>query len=448
VLDRLNAYYPVRYTVWGLCLLAWAGTLVWLVLQGGWTGAPMALWLALGLLCLLGWRDRTQLHSAVRRNYPVIGNLRFMLEKIRPEIRQYFLESDTEATPFSRSQRTLAYARAKNDTDKRPFGTQVDVKAGGYEWINHSMAPTRIATHDFRVTIGGPDCRQPYEASVFNISAMSFGALSANAVQALNQGAALGRFAHDTGEGSVSQWHRVHGGDLIWEIGSGYFGCRTDEGNFCPERFQVNALDPQVKMIEVKLSQGAKPGHGGLLPGAKVTPEIAAGPRRAGGRPTASPQPRAFSAFSTPVEFLEFLAQLRALSGGKPVGFKLCIGPPAGVVMCHRQGDAGDGPDAGLHRDRRQPRAGPVRRAAGVLQPRRHADARRVAASCTTPCVGAGLRDRVRLGACGKAGHRAFDLAHAFATGCGLVQLRPRLHVRASAASRRRPATPTAARPA
>jgi glutamate synthase domain-containing protein 2 len=249
-----------------------------------------------------------------------------MLEKIRPEIRQYFLESDTEATPFSRSQRSLVYARAKNDTDKRPFGTQVDVNGEGHEWINHSMAPTQLSGHDFRVTIGGPACKQPYSASVFNISAMSFGALSANAIQALNEGARRGAFAHDTGEGSISQWHRVHGGDLIWEIGSGYFGCRNDDGTFSADKFQANALDPQVKMIELKLSQGAKPGHGGVLPGPKVTPEIA----EARGVPVGQDcvSPASHSAFSTPLELLSFIDKLRDLSGGKPTGFKLCIGHP------------------------------------------------------------------------------------------------------------------------
>ena len=411
MLDRLNAYYPVRYTVWGLCLLGWAGTLGWLLVYGGWAGLPMALWLVLGLLCLLGWRDRTQLHSAVRRNYPIIGNLRFMLEKIRPEIRQYFLESDTEATPFSRSQRTLAYARAKNDTDKRPFGTQVDVKADGYEWINHSMAPTRIATHDFRVTIGGPDCRQPYEASVFNISAMSFGALSANAIQALNQGAALGRFAHDTGEGSVSQWHRVHGGDLIWEIGSGYFGCRTDDGHFCPERFQANALDPQVKMIELKLSQGAKPGHGGVLPGPKVTPEIAA----ARGVPVGVDcvSPASHSAFSSPVEMMEFLGRLRELSGGKPVGFKFCVGHPwEWFAMVKAMQVSGitpdfivvDGSEGGTG-------AAPLEFTDHVGVPLQEG-----LLLVHNTLVGAGLRDRIRLGCAGKI-ISAFDMARAMALG-------------------------------
>ncbi len=327
MLHLINRLYPVRYTAMGLAVLTCLGCLLLVALDAAnagwlaWTGLLVS-----GLLTTVGLRDLTQPFSAVRRNYPIIGNLRFMLEKIRPEIRQYFIESDTEATPFSRSQRSVVYARAKGETDKRPFGTQLDVKAAGHEWLNHSMAPTQIDTHDFRVNIGGTACTQPYSASIFNISAMSFGALSANAIQALNAGAQLGGFAHDTGEGSISRWHKAHGGDLIWEIGSGYFGCRNDDGSFSAERFTANARDPQVKMIEIKLSQGAKPGHGGVLPGPKVTPEIA----EARGVPVGQDcvSPAAHSAFATPVELMQFVARLRELSGGKPVGFKLCIGHP------------------------------------------------------------------------------------------------------------------------
>jgi glutamate synthase domain-containing protein 2 len=274
----------------------------------------------------LGLYDFLQTRHAVRRNYPVIGHLRYIFEYIRPELRQYFLESDTEAIPFSRQQRALVYQRAKKESDKIPFGTQINTYEVGFEWINHSIQPSKIDNHDFRVSIGGPSCSHPYQASIFNISAMSFGALSAHAIQALNKGAAKGNFAHDTGEGSISQYHCQHGGDLIWEIGSGYFGCRNDDGSFSEEKFTANALNAQVKMIELKLSQGAKPGHGGVLPGPKVTPEIAA----ARGVPAFVDcvSPAAHSAFSTPIGLLEFLARLRQLSGGKPVGFKLAIGHP------------------------------------------------------------------------------------------------------------------------
>lgn len=322
MLDRLNALYPVRYTAFALCvLIALLSLFAWVI-----TGEGGLLFLVFAGLSAVGVWDVRQTKSSVLRNYPVIGHLRFMLEKIRPEIRQYFLENDTEATPFSRSQRSLAYARAKGETDKRPFGSQLDMNADGHEWLNHSMQPSTLSTHDFRVLIGGDACKQPYDASIFNISAMSFGALSANAIQALNAGAQRGRFAHDTGEGSISAWHRLHGGDLIWEIGSGYFGCRDENGHFSPERFQANAMDAQVKMIEIKLSQGAKPGHGGVLPGPKVTPEIAAARGVQVGVDCVSPA--SHSAFSTPLEMMHFIAQLRELSGGKPVGFKLCIGHP------------------------------------------------------------------------------------------------------------------------
>ncbi len=334
MLDRLNDFFPVRYTVLGLCVLGLLGCVFSLIVFG--VGImPMLLMLT---LVAVGVYDLQQPRRSVLRNYPIIGHLRYMLEYVRPEMRQYFLESDNEAAPFSRAQRSLVYQRAKGDSDKRPFGTLLDVHAEGYEWMNHSMAPSAIASHDFRVWIGGtPEqtaarapgaglCTQPYHASIFNISAMSFGSLSANAILALNAGARKGGFAHDTGEGSISVHHRRHGGDLIWEIGSGYFGCRNDDGSFNPERFAKNACEPQVKMVEIKLSQGAKPGHGGVLPGPKVTPEIA----QARGVPVGVDciSPSAHSAFSTPLELMEFITRLRTLSGGKPTGFKLCIGHP------------------------------------------------------------------------------------------------------------------------
>jgi glutamate synthase domain-containing protein 2 len=283
------------------------------------------LWFFIGLgLIALGVRDLRQTRHAILRNYPIIGHMRFFFEFIRPEVRQYFIESDTEAIPFSRQQRAMVYQRSKNEADKRPFGTQLNTYADGYEWINHSILPTSIASHDFRIVIGhGP---QAYSASVFNISAMSFGALSANAILALNKGAKAGGFMHDTGEGSISQYHRTHGGDLVWEIGSGYFGCRNADGTFSEEKFKENLANPQVKLIEIKLSQGAKPGHGGVLPGAKVTPEIG----QARGVPAWQDcvSPSSHSAFATPIELLQFVDRLRTLSGGKPTGFKLAIGHP------------------------------------------------------------------------------------------------------------------------
>ena len=312
--------FPPRYIALACCGFLVLLSLFTIIGFGvGW------LTLLIGLvLCAVGYYDLTQTKHAVLRNYPVIGHLRYMLEYIRPEMRQYFVESDKEAAPFSRAQRSLVYQRAKGESDKQPFGTQLDVKAPGFEWINHSMQPSVLATHDFRITIGGEQCQQPYSASIFNISALSFGALSANAILALNKGAQQGGFAHDTGEGSISQHHRVHGGDLIWEIGSGYFGCRNNDGTFNESEFADNAQLPQVKMIEIKLSQGAKPGHGGVLPGAKVTAEIAAARGVPEGVDCISPA--SHSAFRTPVEMMQFIDKLRKLSGGKPTGFKLCIG--------------------------------------------------------------------------------------------------------------------------
>ena len=323
-LDKIEPYFPVRYAAW---LATAVGALLFAFTYVAF-GSGGGLALLFLLLFGLGLRDTRQRRHSVLRNYPVIGHIRFLLEFIRPEIRQYFIEGDSEAAPFSRQQRSLVYQRAKGDADKRPFGTQLDVHAIGYEWINHSIAPTHVASHDFRITIGegGSSCTQPYCASIFNISAMSFGALSANAILALNGGAKRGNFAHDTGEGSISQHHRVHGGDLIWEIGSGYFGCRNDDGSFNEERFAANARDPQVKMIELKLSQGAKPGHGGVLPGPKVTPEIATARGVPVGVDCVSPS--SHGAFRTPIEMMQFIERLRQLSGGKPTGFKLCIGHP------------------------------------------------------------------------------------------------------------------------
>ena len=322
MLNWIDQRVPVRFIAFFAIVALWVISALQLVV-----GQASLLWvLLLTGLVVMGVHDLQQTRHAILRNYPIIGHLRFLLEFIRPELRQYFIEADGDAVPFSRSQRSLVYARAKGESDKRPFGTQMDVHAIGYEWLTHSISPSVIPTHDFRVQVGGSKCTQPYNISLFNVSAMSFGALSANAIMALNLGAKKGGFAHDTGEGSISRYHREHGGDLIWEIGSGYFGCRNDDGTFNAERFKKNALSPQVKMIEIKLSQGAKPGHGGVLPGPKVTPEIA----EARGVPVGVDcvSPAAHSSFSTPTELLQFVQTLRDLSEGKPVGFKLCIGHP------------------------------------------------------------------------------------------------------------------------
>ncbi len=312
----------LRYLAYILSLLVTALTL-WAALTGS-----AAWWWAFAVaaaIATLGTGDLLQKRATLRRLYPVLAHFRYGLESIGPEIRQYFIERDTEKVPFSREQRALVYRRAKSVSDVVPFGTKLDVYGPQYEWINHSMTPVPHHDADYRIVIGASRA-QPYSASVFNISAMSFGSLSANAVRALNLGAKRGGFAHDTGEGSISPYHREHGGDLIWEIGSGYFGCRNDDGTFNAERFAANATDPQVKMIEIKLSQGAKPGLGGMLPGPKVTAEIAATRGVPEGLDCISPPTH--SAFDTPIGLLRFLDQLRELSGGKPTGFKLAIGHP------------------------------------------------------------------------------------------------------------------------
>jgi len=363
-------------------------------------------------LALLGLHDVRQTRHAILRNYPVSGHIRFVFEKFRPEIRQYLIESDRDKVPFSYQQRVLVYRRAKNLPATQAFGSIIDPYQTGYEWLMQSLAP--IPHPDpatLRVMVGGADCTQPYSLSIFNISAMSYGSLSANAIMALNKGAHMGGFAHDTGEGSVSAFHERHGGDLIWEIGSGYFGCRTKEGRFDPERFAEVAARPQIKMIEIKLSQGAKPAHGGVLPAAKITPEIA----RTRGIPMDQDciSPADHSAFKTPLELLQFIQKLRRLSNGKPVGFKLCIGRmtewfalvkamlasgirPDFIVVDGSEGGTG---------------AAPVEFADHIGMPLRDA-LRLVHASL----VGAGLRDEIRIGASGKI-ISAFDIMRVCALG-------------------------------
>lgn len=276
------------------------------------------------IISFIGIRDVTQSRHTIRKNFPVLGRFRYIFESIRPEINQYFIESNTDGRPFNRNERSIIYQRAKSQLDTVPFGTQLDVNDIGYEWVNHSIMAKHLDPTTFRVTVGGPDCLKPYSASLLNISAMSFGALSKNAIEALNAGAKIGNFAHNTGEGSISPSHLKHGGDLIWQIGTGYFGCRTHDGKFNPETFKERAQLESVKMIELKISQGAKPGHGGILPGVKVTEEIAKIRDVPMGTTVISPP--AHSAFSTPIELLEFIKLLRDLSGGKPIGIKLAMG--------------------------------------------------------------------------------------------------------------------------
>jgi len=306
---------------------------------------PSAWWggLLVAPIILLGVVDMFQKKRALRRNFPVIAHARYIFEMIRPEIQQYFVESNIDGRPFNREDRSLVYQRAKGALDSLPFGTQRDVYEVGYEWINHSMVPVDPANKNPRVLIGEGRCAKPYSASILNISAMSFGSLSGNAIEALNRGAQAGDFAHNTGEGSISP-HHLKGGDLVWQIGTGYFGCRTPDGGFDPEQFRERASLDVVKMIEIKISQGAKPGHGGILPAAKITPEVAKIRAVPLGADVISPP--AHSTFSTPKELLEFVAELRELSGGKPVGFKLCVGKRREfLAICKAMHETGHVPD-------------------------------------------------------------------------------------------------------
>ena len=373
--------------------------------------AFLVLLIVSGGFSALGLHDYFQTHHAILRNYPIAAHMRFLLEEIRPEMRQYFFEDEKHSMPFSRDKRAVVYQRAKGVLDKRPFGTNYDVYADGFEWLNHSMKPTNAKPDDFRITIGGPDCAHPYNASVFNISAMSFGALSPNAIHALNKGAALGKFAHDTGEGGFSPYHKAGGGDIIWEIGSGYFGARNLDGTFSPEAFAQTASNPQVKMVELKLSQGAKPGHGGVLPAAKVSAEIAQTRGVPMGQDCVSPS--GHSAFSTPVEMMKFIGEMRRLSGGKPAGFKLCIGHEwEFMAICKAMLETNiypdfivvDGSEGGTG-------AAPMEFMDHIGIPLREG-----LSFVHNTLVGIGIRDRIKLGASGKIAS-AFDITRAMALG-------------------------------
>jgi glutamate synthase domain-containing protein 2 len=298
-----------------------------LILIWAWFWTPAsALLVVVAPFIYMGVADMMQTRQSLKRNFPLVGRLRYVFEDLRPKIQQYFVESDTDGSPINRNDRSVIYQRAKKQVDTTPFGTQLNVYAEGYEWMSHSIVPLDFhkVDHSPRILVGNKDCKHPYSASVLNVSAMSFGSLSGVAIEALNAGAKIGGFAHNTGEGGISKHHLKHEGDIIWQVGTGYFGARTEDGNFSADAFQKNAARPSVKMIELKLSQGAKPGHGGILPGKKNTPEIAAIRLVKAGTTVFSPPYH--SAFSTPREMILFIQHMRELSGGKPVGFKLCIG--------------------------------------------------------------------------------------------------------------------------
>ena len=391
--------------IWGV--MALFAAMIWPV----WAGPFLTVFVIMAMIVALGVRDLTQTKHAVLRNYPVAAHLRFILESIRPEMRQYFFEGDKDGMPFARDTRAIVYQRAKRDLDKRPFGTQNNVYQEQYEWLHHSMAPQpALPPEAMRVTIGAGTA-QPYSASLLNISAMSYGALSANAIRALNKGAQAGGFFHDTGEGGVSPYHREFGGDLVWEVGSGYFGCRAAGGGFDAGRFADAACDPQIKMVELKLSQGAKPGHGGVLPAAKVTAEISAIRGVPMGEDCVSPA--SHSAFSTPEGLLEFVAKMRELSGGKPAGFKLCIGHPwEFLAICKAMVATGITPDF-IVVDGKEGGTGaaPLEFMDHVGMPLRDG-----LTFVHNALVGVGLRDRIRIGASGKI-TSAFDMAKILALG-------------------------------
>jgi glutamate synthase domain-containing protein 2 len=396
-----------RYAVWaavcGLTVLSALGILL----------SSHMIWptVVFGFFAVLGCRDYFKSTHPVRANYPLMGRLRYLLESIRPELRQYFWESDTDETPYSRNQRAMVYQRAKNNQAKRSFGTEKAVYEEDFNWLNHSVNPIKITDHDFRTEVGDEGQDLTYSMSLLNISGMSFGALSPPAVEALSQGAQLGGFAQNTGEGSLSRYHAAGGGDLIWQISTGYFGCRTPDGCFDAELFKQNATSTQVKMIEIKLSQGAKPGHGGVLPAPKVTEEIA----RTRGIPMGQTceSPASHAEFSTPTELLEFSQRLKSLSGGKPVGVKLCIGHPwEFVALVKAMVETGqtldfitvDGSEGGTG-------AAPTEFSDHIGSPLRDA-----IVFVDNALRGAGLRERVKIGASAKI-VSAYDITRVCALG-------------------------------
>ncbi|MEO7432234.1 MAG: FMN-binding glutamate synthase family protein [Dokdonella sp.] len=403
----MEKWLPSRY-------LAFVASVVVLILavlawQDGRTAKAVAIVSA--VLVVIGIADLAQSRSTLRRNYPLLCHVRFFFEMVRPMLRQYVVESDNEEAPFSHLQRAVVKQRSKDVLDLRPFGTEINVYEERYEWLNHSMRPSLVDSHDFRIDVGGVECTQPYSASVFNISAMSFGSISPNAIRALNEGARRGGFYHDTGEGSLSDYHRENGGDIVWELGSGYFGACERAGVFSEPRFVEKARLAQVKMIEVKLSQGAKPGHGGVLPAPKVSAEIAATRGVPMGEDCVSPSRH--SAFDTPEELLRFIARMRELSGGKPTGFKLAIGHPwewfgiakamttTGILPDFIVVDGGEGGTGAAPLEFTDHVGTPLREALMLVH---------------NTLVGLNLRDRIRIGASGKV-ITAVDIARTLAIG-------------------------------
>lgn len=395
-------------------LIAFPILLAAIALAAWWTPARWILLLWVPLLLLAAY-DALQRHHSLRRNFPLIARIRWLFEALRPFLYAYIVEGPLDGRPFARAERDIVYARAKGELDSHPFGTELDVYSDEYEWMSHSIAPATGADRSQRVHVGTAQCTKPYDVALLNISAMSFGSLGAKAIEALNLGAKLGNFYHDTGEGGFSPYHSIHGGDIVWELGSGYFGCRDEAGRFDPTRFRDRAQNDQVRMIEIKLSQGAKPGHGGILPASKITEEIAQTRGVPMGQDCVSPARH--SAFSTPNEMMAFIAELRQLSGGKPVGFKLCIGQPWEFMgMVKAMMDTGilpdfvvvDGAEGGTG-------ASPLEFSDHLGMPMREG-----LLFVHNTLVGTGLRDRIRIGAAGKI-VSAFDIAATRALGADWV---------------------------
>ena len=401
----------VRRIFW-VALIVVPATVVWWAQF--WSPAWWA-FILIGPLAGLGLYDVLQKKRTILRLYPVMGHFRYLLESFRVEIQQYFIESDLNGKPIPREFRSLVYQRAKGQKDTRPFGTIMEVNQDGYEWINHSVAPKHIEENDLLVSFGGLDCQQPYLAKPLNISAMSYGSLSKNAIEALNLGARKGGFAHNTGEGGISPYHLKHQGDLIFQFGTGYFGCRNENGDFDAQLFKKKAANDAVKMIEIKLSQGAKPGHGGILPAVKLTQEIAEIRHVAMGKDVLSPPNH--TAFSTPKELLVFVQELRQLSGGKPIGFKMCLGKRSEfLAICKAMIETGIKPDfITIDGSEGGTGAAPIEFTNSVGTPLKDA-----LIIVNNALIGTGLRHEIRVIASGKI-ISAFHLIKALALGADTV---------------------------
>jgi glutamate synthase domain-containing protein 2 len=380
-----------------------------------WQPALTFLWVVIPYI-LIGIYDLNSNHN-ILRNYPVIGHLRYIFEFVRPEIQQYFVATNQSGRPYNREQRSLIYQRAKNVMDTHPFGTEHDITAPGYEYANHSINVKEVVSERSRNLVGGPQCKQPYSASLINISAMSYGALSRNAIRALNHGAKLANIFHNTGEGGLTEHHLAGGGDITWQIGTGYFGCRTHDGGFDAAKFEKMANLSVVKMIEIKISQGAKPSHGGVLPKDKITAEISEIRGIPMGKDCLSPPDH--TTFDSPKGLMHFIEELRKLTNGKPIGFKICIGIKSEFMgICKAMLETGVTPDF-ITVDGAEGGTG----AAPLIYTNRLGMPGDEAVAFVHNClVGCGLRDSIKIIASGKVAS-GFDIARKLAIGANMVNI-------------------------